>query len=155
MIKILILSRRVAEATFYHENDRVISVYTPGDTAPRFHNNKRVLWQGCFHDCDARTRAYHGENLSESDWNLLKPTPISEQQAKEIALAILSLQTMPEVDTLYVHCDAGISRSRGVGAAAEYILKCKNIDCDPSNIYSSGNPNVDVKRRIIRAYREI
>jgi predicted protein tyrosine phosphatase len=53
----------------------------------------------------------------------------------------------PRVEKIVIHCEAGISRSAGVGAALASCLKQPDI-----HFYDHGIPNVRVRRLVIQAW---
>lgn len=78
----------------------VISISTVGDTAPIFNEPKGVkVFYTFFDDVEEGDKFYH---------------PISWKQAEDIRHFVYGLKN---IDTLVVHCDAGVSRSAAVAAA--------------------------------------
>jgi len=71
---------------------------------------------------------------------------MTEVQAKEV---VNFINKWDNIDNIIVHCDAGISRSSGVGAA---ILKAKNGD--DSEIFDNGKfcPNMKCFRLVLEAF---
>lgn len=79
----------------------MISIYTPGDWLPKFGENKwKWFWQAAFHDSDSFTSS-------------LYYSPISDTQAESLFKFIEKIKER-EITQVYVHCDAGVSRSAGV-----------------------------------------
>lgn len=100
MNHIRIMSRNEAKRYSYKKNipeSAIVSIYSNGDTPCRFYNNRniKVIKHWCFDDLD--------DNRG-----------ITQHQANEIAQFTLKHK---DIDTLIVHCDAGISRSAGIAAA--------------------------------------
>jgi len=71
---------------------------------------------------------------------------MTESQAMQV---VAFINKWDNIDNIIVHCDAGISRSSGVGAA---ILKAKNGD--DSEIFDNGNfcPNMKCFRLVLEAF---
>lgn len=100
MNHIRIMSRNEAKGYSYKKNipeSAIISIYSDGDMPCRFYNNRNIkaIKNWCFDDLD--------DNRG-----------ITQMQAREIAKFVIQYQ---DIDTLIVHCDAGISRSAGIAAA--------------------------------------
>jgi len=146
-MKIVILSKLSAEEivpnlTISHA---VISITAPDNKRPaKFELNeylKAVLYLK-FYDIDF------------SDGNM---TPIraaimdkyghgkfTDAQAKEVVDFVLESKDL--VHTIICHCDAGISRSAGMGAAISLILNGSDKE-----IFNNGQyrPNIDVYRKVL------
>jgi hypothetical protein len=160
-MKIQILNRKDAVNLANNTNinstsHRFVSIYTPGDPIPDIPEDF-IAWQGCFHDCDESSKSYYGEILSDSDWEMLKPKPFTEELAKSVLNSRLmdtGFASKPS-SILYVHCDAGISRSRGFAAGIANIFIAMGICVDDTDIYTSGNPNIDVKVKLWNTYLEM
>ena len=77
--------------------------------------------------------------------------PISDEEAKEIVKFVLSMKEK-RIETLYVHCDAGKSRSPSVAyAVAKYILEDEQLtEYFDMPFY---NLNQTVIKKIKKAYR--
>ena len=54
-----------------------------------------------------------------------------------------------KVDTLLIHCYAGQSRSRAVGAFAQYFIGEDNLD-----LINYGSPNMTVYKTLIKEYKK-
>ena len=100
MNHIRIMSKNKAKKYSYKKNipiSFIVSIYSNGNIPCRFSNNQNIKFikHWCFDDLD--------DNRG-----------ITQMQAREIAKFVIQYQ---DIDTLIVHCDAGISRSAGIAAA--------------------------------------
>ena len=101
-MNIIVLNRETAikEVRNLTAPAAVISISTVGDTAPMFNEHPGVMvFYTFFDDVDEGDKFYH---------------PITDRQANDIADFARGLT---DIDTLVVHCDAGVSRSAAVAAA--------------------------------------
>ena len=83
------------------------------------------------------------DDVEEDD--ISNTIPISDFKASEIAYFVLSRYS--EIDLLLINCQAGLSRSAGVGAA---ISKCLNDD--DSAFFKHYRPNMLVYRKVYSAF---
>lgn len=121
-MKIIVKSRERARKDSFDENltesIAIISIYTPGDPPNHFcrrSNIKKCLYL-CFHDIGNRDST--GISMTKDDANKV---------ADFVEWCIEN-----KIKELWVHCDAGISRSAGVAAA---IMKF--LTGDDSEIYDN------------------
>lgn len=154
-MQIKIMSRKEATETVFPNDPRsyaVISIYTPGDKPPELNAHPPCVLRLAFHDCDEKTGDFQGHKLSPAQFKLLSLQPITEEQAKIIATYLLLIHERENKEdfTLFIHCDAGRSRSRGVGAAA-----CIVFGLDDTHIYRGYTPNADVKSKIMAQVRAL
>ena len=86
------------------------------------------------------------EEAIKDGWH---PTPISEQQAKDILDFVEALQG--KIETIVVHCDAGISRSSAVALSLceKYGLHEEQRKIEQSPFY---RPNQTVRSRLREFY---
>lgn len=103
MKEIRIMSRSEAKQYSAHKNipeSAIISIWSDGDWPCRFFENERIKAIGKWQFDD-----------------VLDDRGISHKQAEQIADFV---KRNRGIDTLIVHCDAGISRSAGVAAAISH-----------------------------------
>jgi len=107
-------------AEIFPKSFAVISISTPGDEPPKFPTNKslKFLLPLSFYDIDPTS--WKTPEWKES-LKKYKDGIFSEEQAKQIIKFVYELEENG-INILIVHCDAGVSRSAGVGAAIELIL---------------------------------
>lgn len=117
IMRITVLNREQAENANFDDKTFVISIYTPGDTKPKI-NAKHVAYFK-FHDLSDEN--LDGKKLGETVIHLF-----SSMQAKKMYSEIKKYA--PIVDTIVVHCDAGISRSAGVAVFLESFLNNRAMD---------------------------
>jgi predicted protein tyrosine phosphatase len=134
--KIFIKNRCQAHRESYGKFDTtaIISINTPGDSANTFcktHTIRKVL-----------TLFFSDIGVRDTDG-----IPMSKEDAKKIADFVKWLKTT-DTKELWIHCDAGVSRSAAVGAA---ILKY--LTGDDSAIFNNPNyiPNSSVYRLTLEA----
>ena len=121
-MKIIVKSRNMAKRDSYKddlaESIAIISIYTPGDTPNDFCRRssiKKCLYL-CFHDIGNRDST---------------GLPMMQSDANKVA-DFVNWCVENEIKELWVHCDAGVSRSAGVAAA---IMKF--LTGDDSEIYDN------------------
>lgn len=139
-MKVEVMNRSTAEARSEierHEDKIVISIYTPTDTPAAIDRNNPTIidvLQLAFVDSDDTDK-------DRFDWTWI----FSYQQAYKIFKFIEKWKD--KVDRIWIHCDGGVSRSAGVGAA---ILKAYTND--DSQIFGNPNyyPNMLVYRRTLK-----
>lgn len=106
--RIEFFSRKVAESIVPPENSAMISISTPGDDLAKLHPDwlKHPVHKSVFHDIDREQDYYQC---------------FTDVQAFAMVMFIKELK---EINTsyMYVHCDAGISRSAAVALyMSEYL----------------------------------
>lgn len=92
-----------------------------------------------FSDCDGESKWSFPENKDDEQ----KPIPMTRGQAIDILDFVRGLPQ--EVETLYIACYGGVSRSRGVAAGI-----CAVLGLDDTHIYAQGVPNAWCKTLLIR-----
>jgi len=124
----------------------VISISTPGDEPPKFPNNKllKYLLPLSFYDIDPAS-------WETSELEIYKNGIFSEKQAKQIIEFVYKIEEV-EIDTMLIHCDAGVSRSAGVGAAVELIMNGSD-----KTVFNNRKfvPNRFVYRTIINTFHKM
>jgi hypothetical protein len=89
-------------------------------------------------NCVYMSQICFGDVTEQHNW---KPDIFTEEQAVEIINFIQHINTIPEIEDLIVHCDAGISRS---GAVA--VFACRLLGLDENIVRNkrriSPNPHV-------------
>ena len=133
-IQITWWSQQQALMIKHHDNGCMISIYTTYDLLHKFNNPWKWFWQAAFHDSDG---------FSSS----LYYPPISDTQAKSLFKFISKIEER-EITHVYVHCDAGVSRSAGI---ARFVADYYKSDF-PSN-YSQYNKTV--YRSLVEAHQDI
>lgn len=96
-----------------------------------------------FSDCDEKGTWAFPENKD----NECVPVPMTRGQAIDILDFVRKFP--PEIETLYVACYGGVSRSRGVAAGLAAVF-----GWDDRELYAAGHPNAWCKTLIVRAGRE-
>ncbi len=133
-MRFLVLGR--LEAMFLDRSDphAVISIREPGSDEPRIPENEhcRGILRLCFHDVD---RDAEGKRL------------FTAGEAHQI-LAFVE-RVRPEIETLVIHCEAGISRSAGVAAAL-----AKVYEGNDGFFFEHYIPNRLVYSTLLRAFRK-
>ena len=111
----------------------VISISDPDKNGPDLSSNPKNGIQ-------------HRIQLFFADVDVGQPDCITEEQAKSIAEFVLMIRS--NVENLVVHCEAGMSRSAGVGAAVMKFIN--NNDCP---IFDSPRfrPNMTCYRKVLNA----
>ena len=139
-LSIRVHSRAALESPLFvpKGNHGVISFYTPGDSKPRFPwATRRTLFafQTCFDDIYGPMEGRR---------------PIDQNQARWVAEALL--RYLPRINRLYIHCDAGISRSSGCAAAISEFLFGDPGEFVPGDRFM---PNPLVKRLVLEELRAL
>lgn len=148
-MKIIILSRVEAQHIVpdLTVSNAVISITDPDDKAPaKFSTHdftKHVLYLK-FYDLDGNNQRIL-ELLPEKFKNGL----FTDNQAIQILDFVEKVKD--EIDTLVVHCEAGISRSSGVAAALSSIYYGSDIHIFLNRRYC---PNMFVYRKILNEYNK-
>ena len=144
-MKVEVLSRRKAIAYCHEKHTRPVVMISISDPNMRYPSSPFVsrdniiaaIVRLSFADADAQGKDVYGRDASSAD--LMQP-----EDGRKIKAA---LDAHPDMDVI-VHCDAGISRSAGVGAG---ILKAMTGDDSP--IYDSPmyRPNSHCYRTTLEA----
>lgn len=129
--KIHFMSRPTAEGIIPRSTDAMISISVPNDPA-----NLNRLWARDrllrlqFHDADDEGNI--NLMLGQTIWGTIKAKLFSQNDAKQIIEFVEGNKN--KVDTIFVHCDAGISRS---AAVAKFIAEMYKLDFPESySIYN-------------------
>lgn len=140
------MSRASAVRYCHRQHERpsiIISIGTPlmeYTSAPFVskENNVQAIKQLLFADADKPGKDVYGTDVTEKDL-------MTDKDGKKIFDFVTS---HPDCDVI-VHCDAGYSRSAGVGAAIMYAL-----NSDDSAIFDSGlyHPNMWCYRKTLNAF---
>ena len=127
-----------------------ISVITPRDVEASLPITERTVavHRLCFDDVDAPE-----QDMSEIDRRQAEDGHrgiiwFSDEMARDLAQFIIRHE--PYVDVWVIHCDAGFSRSPGIGGA---ILK--HFTGDDGWIFRDYCPNMRVYRKILNALSEL
>jgi len=149
-MEIIVLSRLFAEEIVPDMDIRhaVISITTPENLKPaEFKLNeylKEVLYIKCYDIdfSDGNVTPIRAAILEKYGHGLFTDT-----QAKEVTDFVIKVKDSVEV--IVCHCDAGISRSAGVGAAISLILNGSDKDIFNDKRY---RPNMYMYRKILDNY---
>ena len=145
------LSREKAEAYVGKEPYGVISITDPDGPEAKLQEdpNRLAVLRLAFHDCtqtpeefEALLRQAEPPADLEAPRKWVLPT---EEHAREIVRFFREVQ--PRIQKLVIHCEAGISRSAGVGAALAHCLGQTDV-----HFYDHGIPNHRVRRLVIEAW---
>jgi predicted protein tyrosine phosphatase len=133
-MRFLVLGRLEVMFLDRPEPHAVISIREPGSDQPAIPRNEhcRGILRLSFHDVDR-----------EADGKLL----FTAADAREILAFVTRVR--PEIETLVVHCEAGISRSAGVAAAL-----AKVYDGSDGFFFEHYIPNRLVYSTLLRAWQE-
>ena len=137
-MKVLALSRERVGAWIPMEFSIIISITDPS-SPPAFlpiNGFVKAVLRLSFHDID---RSYG---------DIPELILFSDEQADEILNFMKS--NVYEVTCIVCHCEAGVSRSRGVAAALQKIL----FD-DDSAAFKRGRPNMHVYSTLLRRWHEM
>lgn len=139
-LKMFIMGRCQAHCESYGNipSTAIISINTPGDSANTF----------CKTNCIRKVLTLFFSDIGVRD---TEGIPMSKEDAKKIADFVKWLKAT-DTKELWIHCDAGVSRSAAVGAA---ILKY--LTGDDSAIFNSPNyiPNSGVYQLTLEALYEM
>ena len=127
----------------------IISISTrPTDFVPLETENRIGVLQLAFADINHDNVDIWDDTPADKKQFML---PFTDEQADLILRFMTSMQKQG-AEMLLVHCEAGISRSPGVGAAL-----CELSECNLSlkALYKLYYPNASVKSRILRRAKEL
>lgn len=116
----------------------VISIRTPGDEKANLGNNAYDILFLSFCDCD-----------NSNDPTI---TLISKQDTDDIVTFIHKYNKINKEFDLIIHCDAGRSRSAGVGAAIEKYLFGYDNHYFNNSVF---NPNILCYREVLNSFMEM
>lgn len=141
-MNVIVLNKSKAQRLSYKDilSDKVIiSIRTPGDEKAKFDSNNKTIK-------DILYLEFY--DISYNSLEIFRGyTPMTDNDAIQIRDFVLKWKD--KVDTLWIHCDAGISRSAGVAAG---ILEALGEDSSPifdSNMYF---PNLLCYRKTLNAF---
>ena len=125
----------------------MIAIRTPGD--PPLEYNKGVFVAAEIYCHDVSLSEYEKQ---KKEGILL--TPFNKDHAKICCLAFLI--AIAEESDIFIHCDMGVSRSRGVAAGLLEGIAREANDPDVTEetrraiaaLYQGGHPNIDVKNLV-------
>ena len=126
--------------TDYSSDKVIISIRTPGDEKAEFDSNNKTIKDILY--LEFYDISYNSQEIFKGY------EPMTDEDAVKIRDFVLKWKD--KVDTLWVHCDAGISRSAGVAAA---ILE--SFGKDNSYIFDSKMyfPNLLCYHKTLNAFR--
>jgi len=138
------LSREKAEAYQGREPYGLISLTDPGTALARLQDdpNRLGLLTLQFHDISHTPEEFASLVRRPERDHYILPTA---DHARQIVRFVREMA--PRVEKIVIHCEAGISRSAGVGAGLAHCLKQPDI-----HFYDHGVPNVRVRRLVIQAW---
>ena len=136
LVNIEIMSRTKMREFSFHAHDEKIAVISISDvdkTNPELHNNPE---NGIFKLFQVRF----------ADVEIGEPNCITDEQANEIAEFVVGI--LDSADKIVVHCEAGVSRSAGVGAALMKFIKGYDWDVFDKPRFC---PNMTCYRKVLNA----
>lgn len=136
-MKVTIYNRKQIETINYVDEPHfIISIYTPGDNPPILQTNLNTKGslQLAFDDL-ASIPSIDMQEYFKDMYNR-EYVLFNTEQADLIARIVIT-QVQEGIEHFLIHCDAGISRSRGVGRA---ILQWSREN--DSWLFKTGHPNV-------------
>lgn len=125
--------------TDYSSDKAIISISTPGDEKAEFDRNNKTIKDILY--LDFYDISYNSQEIFKGY------EPMSDEDAVKIRDFVLKWKD--EADTLWVHCDAGISRSAGVAAGILEALGKDNSYIFESKMYF---PNLLCYRKTLNAF---
>lgn len=143
IMKFVILNKSKAERLSYtdYSSDKVIiSISTPGDEKAEFDSNNKTIKDILY--LDFYDISYNSQEIFKGY------EPMADEDAVKIRDFVLKWKD--KVDTIWVHCDAGISRSAGVAAGILEALGKDNSYIFDSKMYF---PNLLCYRKILNAFK--
>ena len=107
-IPIFVLSRDAAERALFLATDYIVSITDPESIPARIQGTTNIL-RLSFYDIDREITTLDGRVFY----------PMSNEDAISVAEYV---RNIPVSSSIFVHCEAGISRSAGVAAAISMFL---------------------------------
>jgi len=137
-------SRELIESWIPEENCAIISISDPDSEPVILNVNKFVkgVLRLSFHDLD-KIPDYILETAEELGLILF-----SKNHADRVLNFVLP--KVSEISMIACNCEAGVSRSRGIIAALSTI-----ITGDDKQVFRRGNPNMRVRRLILKRWHEM
>lgn len=143
IMKFVILNKSKAERLSYtdYSSDKVIiSIRTPGDKKAEFDSNNKTIKDILY--LEFYDISYNSQEIFKGY------EPMSDEDAIKIKDFVLKWKD--KVDTIWVHCDAGISRSAGVAAGILESLGEDNSYIFDSKMYF---PNLLCYSKILNVFK--
>lgn len=141
-MKFVILNKSKAQRlsfTDYQSDKVIISIRTPGDEKVEFDSNNKTIKDILY--LDFYDISYNSQEIFKGY------EPMFDEDAVKIKNFVMKWKD--KVDTLWVHCDAGISRSAGVAAGILEALGEDNFCIFDSKMYF---PNLLCYRKTLNAF---
>lgn len=134
---VVILSRREVESRVFEDGDYVISITDPDSPLAKINGTNDIL-RLQFYDIDTP--------LKTLDNKIFYPMQMSD--AIKIVQFIKSIK-LKKLKNIVVHCEAGLSRSAGIGAGiAKYLYDNDN------HIWNTKTPNYHCYKILLKAFYE-
>lgn len=143
IMKFVILNKSKAERlsyTDYSSDEVIISIRTPGDKKAEFDSNNKTIKDILY--LEFYDISYNSQEIFKGY------EPMSDEDAIKIKDFVLKWKD--KVDTIWVHCDAGISRSAGVAAGILESLGEDNSYIFDSKMYF---PNLLCYSKILNVFK--
>ena len=125
--------------TDYSSDKAIISISTPGDEKTEFDSNNKTIKDILY--LEFYDISYNSQEIFKGY------EPMTDEDAVKIKDFVLKWKD--KVDTLWVHCDAGISRSAGVAAGILEALGKDNSYIFDSKMYF---PNLLCYRKTLNSF---
>lgn len=125
--------------TDYSSDKAIISISTPGDEKAEFNSNNKTIKDILY--LEFYDISYNSQEIFKSY------EPMADEDAVKIRDFVLKWKD--KIDTIWVHCDAGISRSSGVAAGILEALGEDNSYIFDSKMYF---PNLLCYRKTLNAF---
>lgn len=141
-MNVMIMNKSKAERmsyTDYSSDKAIISISTPGDEKAEFDRNNKTIKDILY--LEFYDISYNSQEIFKGY------EPMTDEDAVKIKDFVLKWKD--EVDTIWVHCDAGISRSAGVAAGIIEALGEDNSYIFDSKVYF---PNLLCYRKTLNAF---
>ena len=125
--------------TDYSSDKAIISISTPGDEKTEFDSNNKTIKDILY--LEFYDISYNSQEIFKGY------EPMTDEDAVKIKDFVLKWKD--KVDTLWVHCDAGISRSAGIAAGIIEALGEDNSYIFDSKMYF---PNLLCYRKTLNSF---